>query len=54
MTDIRGEIRTKNDNAIYSKQYPYPHSVNNFVSQEINRMLNENIIKPSLTMPQYG
>lgn len=46
-TDVKGEIRTLDDNAIYSKQYPYPHSVNNFVNQEIKRLLNENIIKPS-------
>jgi len=24
-TDIRGEIRTLNENAINSKQYPYPY-----------------------------
>lgn len=46
-TDIKGEIRTLSDNAVYSKQYPYPHSVNNFVNKEINRMLDENIIRPS-------
>lgn len=32
-TYIKGEIRTLNDNAIYSKQYPYPYSVNNFVNK---------------------
>jgi len=46
-TDIRGEINTINDRAIYGKQYPYALSVSDFVNSEINRMLNENIIRPS-------
>jgi len=46
-TDIRGEINTINDRAIYGKQYPYGLSVSDFVNSEINRMLNENIIRPS-------
>ncbi len=46
-TDIRGEINTLNDRAIYSKQYPYALSVSDFVINEINRMLNDQIIRPS-------
>jgi len=46
-TDIRGQIRTLNENAIYSRQYPYHHSVNHFGNQEINGMLNEEFIRSS-------
>lgn len=42
-TDIKGAL---NGNTIYSKQFPYPYSVNNFANQEVNRMLHENIIRP--------
>jgi len=44
-TDIRGEIHTENDRANYSKQYPM--SVSDFVNNEIDRMLKEQIIRPS-------
>jgi len=33
-TDIRGEINTENDRAIYSKQYPYALSASDFVNSE--------------------
>jgi len=46
-TDIRGEINTENDRAIYSKQYPYALSASDFVNSEVNRMLKEGIIRPS-------
>jgi len=46
-TDIRGEINTVNDRAIYSKQYPYALSASDFVNSEISRMLKEEIIRPS-------
>jgi len=46
-TDTRGEINTINDRATYGKQYPYALSVSDFVNSEINRVLNENIIRPS-------
>jgi len=45
-TDIRGEINTVNDRAIYSKQYPYALSASDFVNSEISRMLKEEIIRP--------
>jgi len=46
-TDIRGEINTENDRAIYSKQYPYALSASDFVNSEVNRTLKEGIIRPS-------
>lgn len=46
-TDIKAEIRTINEKPIWSKQYPYPFSVNDFVNKEIQRMLHEDIIRPS-------
>jgi len=46
-TDIRGEINTENDRAIYSKQYPYALSASDFVNSKVNRMLKEGIIRPS-------
>jgi len=46
-TDIRGEINTENDRAIYCKQYPYALSASDFVNSEVNRMLKEGIIRPS-------
>jgi len=46
-TDIRGEINTENDRAIYSQQYPYALSASDFVNSEVNRMLKEGIIRPS-------
>jgi len=46
-TDIRGEINTEYDRAIYSKHYPYAVSASDFVNSEVNRMLKEGIIRPS-------
>jgi len=43
-TDIRGEINTENDRAIYSKQYPYALSASDFVKSEVNRMLKEGVM----------
>jgi len=34
-TDIRGEINTENDRAIYSKQYPYALSASDFVNSKL-------------------
>jgi len=46
-TDIRGEINTENDRAIYSKKYSYALSASDFVNSEVYRMLKEGIIRPS-------
>jgi len=41
--DIRGEINTVNNRAIYSKQYPYALSASDFVNSEVSRVLKEEI-----------
>jgi len=38
-TDIRGEINTVNDRALYSKQYPYAQSASDVVNSGISQML---------------
>jgi len=42
-TNIRGEINTVNDRAVYSKQYPYALSASDFLNFEISRMLKKKL-----------
>lgn len=46
-TKIKAEIRTNDSNPIYSKSYPYPQAFKNEVSTQINKMLQDGIIRPS-------
>lgn len=46
-TDIKAEINTIAGTPIWSKQYPYPMSVNVFVNNEIKKLLDDGIIRPS-------
>lgn len=46
-TEVRAEIRTKNNDPIWTKQFPYPMSCNDFVNNEIEKLLKEGIIRPS-------
>lgn len=46
-TTVEGEIRTKTDNPIYSKSYPYPCALKNEVEKEIDELLRNNIIQKS-------
>ena len=46
-TNIVATIDTTTDDPIWSKSYPYPQAVSNFVNNEINNMLENNIIMPS-------
>lgn len=46
-TNIIATIRTENEDPIYSKLYPYPLGVSDFVNSEVNSMLRDNIIRPS-------
>lgn len=46
-TDVNAEIRTITDSPIWSKQYPYPLSANEFVNEEIGKMIKQNIIRES-------
>ena len=45
-TNIIATIRTENDDPIYSKLYPYPLGVSEFVNNKTTDMLRDNIIKP--------
>lgn len=46
-TTILATIRTKDDEPVYTKQYPYPYSEKEFVDSEINKLLNDGIIEKS-------
>lgn len=46
-TDVKAEIRTIVETPIWSKQYPYPLSVNAFVNKEVKKMLDNGVIRPS-------
>ena len=46
-TKIKGTIRTNTNDAIYSKSYPYPMGVSDFVNKEIEDLLKNKIIRPS-------
>lgn len=46
-TTIQATIRTTNEDPIYTKQYPYPMSDNDFVNSEIKKLLENGIIQPS-------
>ena len=45
-TNIIATIRTENDDPIYSKLYPYPLGISDFVNNETFDMLRDNIIRP--------
>lgn len=46
-TNIVGTIRTESNDTIYSKLYPYPMGVTDFVNSEIRDLLKNKIIRPS-------
>jgi len=46
-TDIRAEIRTITETPVWSGQYGYPMSVNSFVNEEVQKYLDDGIIRPS-------
>lgn len=46
-TTVVGEIRTSSDTPVYTKYYPYPLAMRDFVSQEIQNLLKDGIIRPS-------
>lgn len=61
-TAIEATIRTENDNPVWVKQYPYPMADHDFVTNEINRLLQNGIIErsyspynaPIWTVPKKG
>lgn len=46
-TQVKATIRTSTNDAIYSKSYPYPMGVADFVNEEIKNLLKDKIIRPS-------
>lgn len=46
-TNIVATINMENDEPIYSKLYPYPMGVSEFVNSEIKKLLTDCIIRPS-------
>ncbi|KAH8394152.1 hypothetical protein KR215_011592, partial [Drosophila sulfurigaster] len=46
-TSVIATIRTEDDEPIYSKLYPYPNGVSDFVNKEISQLLEGGIIRPS-------
>lgn len=46
-TTIQATIRTKDEEPVYTKQYPYPYSEKEFVDNEIRKLLENGIIEPS-------
>lgn len=48
-TTIEATIRTKTSDPIWTKQYPYPYADKEFVDDEINNLLKNNIIEKSFS-----
>lgn len=46
-TAVQAEIRTSTDEPIYTKSYPYPACLREEVEKEIEKLLEEGIIRPS-------
>ena len=46
-TTVKAEIRTTNNSPIYSRSYPYPMSLKSEVEKQINKLLEDGIIRPS-------
>lgn len=59
---IEATIRTKSEDPIWTKQYPYPYADNEFINKEIDNMLENGIIQksrspynsPIWTVPKKG
>ena len=45
-TDIVATVRTETDEPIYSKSYPYPLTLTEFLNNEIENLLDNGIIRP--------
>lgn len=46
-TVVKATIRTTTDNPVYSRCYPYPMSLKSEVERQINKLLEDGIIRPS-------
>lgn len=48
-TTIQALIRTKTEEAIFTKQYPYPYAYKEFVDKEIKKLLDTDVIEKSFS-----
>lgn len=46
-TKVEANIRTLNNEPIWTKQYPYPYAYQPFVNGEVEKLLKNDIIRPS-------
>lgn len=46
-TKITAEIRTTDENAVFTKSYPYPQALKSEVTKQIEKLLKDGIIRPS-------
>lgn len=46
-TRVKAEIRTTDESAIYSKSYPYPQALKSEVNKQVQKLLNDGIIRAS-------
>ena len=46
-TTVKMEIRTTNNSPIYSRSYPYPMALKSEIEKQINKLLEDGIIRPS-------
>lgn len=47
VSNVKGEIRTVNNDAVYSRQYPYPMALKGEIDKQVNELLANGIIRPS-------
>lgn len=46
-TKVKADIRTTDENAVYSKTYPYPQALRPEVNKQLQKLLHDGIIRPS-------
>lgn len=46
-TTVVGEIRTSTESSIYTRFYPYPMLLKSEVEEQINKLLEDGLIRPS-------
>lgn len=46
-TKVIANIRTNSDTAVYTKYYPYPMSLEEEIEKQIQKLLDDGIIRPS-------
>ena len=46
-TRVKADIKTTDENAVYSKTYPYPQALKSEVNKQVEKLLHDGIIRPS-------